>query len=943
MITDPVPESMRDAKNASTERPSLKKIKCLVPVWGYAYIKKFLEVALPTWLADGNLPAVSRMAPTEIVLLTSRDDEPYLRAHPAFLHLAAVCPITIHFIDHVITGNNYSTTMTLAYTEAVRQTGGAMLDTCFLFLVSDYIVSDGSFTTVVERIQGGRSGVLAGNFQVVEEAAVPWLTELLKTTPAVLTLPPRELLKWALVHLHPVTTANTINFPVVHNEQSNRLFWRVDNQSLIGRFFLMHMIAIRPELQDFVIGSSCDYSFIPEMCPSNNVEILNDSDDYLVIELQPRKHEAQWIKPGKQMVRSLARSIGEWATVRHRENAATTVVYHAGERPASLRATIVEADRFIAEVNAALPKEPKPYRKHPFWTGAIAAFKESSGVPLTGDEWRLALGFPNPDLDRSQKLGRAARFLSFLFFKAPPYVRAWHPRHPDYSLVIKTLTELRLDARSQLLMVADSPTIFTATFADGGDRVVRIRSSQLLKRDEEIYEPLHRRFDVCLIELTEPEFAKAHEILDRIAPMVRDGGTVLVSLINQQINDTKQKFQALIGRSVIQLTPPYASSLAFSFVSSNRLKFRALALMLRLGREARDTPFLGYPAALLLGTPLFIAYALTFWITTVRSNTLPKGYVSSALVRMTIDGNLATDVYRYSSSRQMRNSKLARQGFPTRPSPARNIGTAPAMDYLLTGRGYPVLSSAAEIGQGAETIANEPALGLPATTVAAVHNRDADLDPNRDIRSRPSHAALSQTSGDEDRRPSIRLARYKFVADLLGGRRVVGELGYNDPLGTRLVTQATENLFVYDADPRLIESARQQHSETWPIEAQLHDILETPLPHLHDGLYALGLFDNVSRAEENTCIDNLRASLADDGLLIVGSYLPKSPQVLEDGGLTAKSGAEWKALLRNFFSEILVFSMHGESLQTGVSPTADYFLAVCCQRKRSLFCDSGSP
>ena len=78
----------------------------------------------------------------------------------------------------------------------------------------------------------------------------------------------RELMRWALDHLHPMTLANMVNFPLCHSTHTNRLFWRVDDNTLIGRFYLMHMICIRPEITDFVVGSSCDYSFIPEMCPS---------------------------------------------------------------------------------------------------------------------------------------------------------------------------------------------------------------------------------------------------------------------------------------------------------------------------------------------------------------------------------------------------------------------------------------------------------------------------------------------------------------------------------------------------------------------------------------------------------------------------------------------------------------------------------------------------
>ena len=71
----------------------------------------------------------------------------------------------------------------------------------------------------------------------------------------------------------------------------------------------------------------------------------------------------------------------------------------------------------------------------------------------------------------------------------------------DYSLIINTLAELRLTERSNLLMIADVPTIFTATFSDGGDRVVRIRSSHMLSQPYEVYEPLHGRFDACLMEI----------------------------------------------------------------------------------------------------------------------------------------------------------------------------------------------------------------------------------------------------------------------------------------------------------------------------------------------------------------------------------------------------------------------------------------------------------
>jgi hypothetical protein len=648
----------------AAERAPVKQISCLLPVWGYAYVKKMLEVALPTWLAPGNLPAIAQMLPTEFVFLTSREDEIYIRSHPAFKRLSEVCTTKVHFVDHLITGNNYSTTITLAYTEVVRSAGDDMLDTCFLFLVSDYIIADGSLQTVIKRVQAGRNGVLVGNFQVVEEEALPWLTDRQQASPAALSLRPRELMSWALSHLHPATVANTVNYPIVHNDHTNRLFWRVDNQTLIGRFYLMHMIAIRPETRDFVIGSSCDYSFIPEMCPSNNVEIIADSDDYLVIELQPRDHESNSLKSGPQSATKLARTLSEWTTARHRENSKTTVVYHAGEIPEAIGKARAEADRFLSQVTSRLKAVPKAHRNHPYWTGAMAAFKEAAGAKLIEDEWRRALGMPNPELDRAWLVRWVIEKLRFAFFGRPPHVRPWHPRYPDYSLVIENIAQTKMNEHSRLLMVADVPTIFTATFSDGGERVVRLRSSHMLKQPYEVYQNLQNRFDLCLLEIGELEFPKVDEMLDRIAPMMRDDGTVMVSVINHRNGDPGLEFQRTIGQNASRLLRPYSHSPAFSFVKGTALRERSLRWMVQIARLAQAHPLVGVPMLFFLGPGLAATCGIAGWLATVRVGVPPKSYVSSVLVRISIDAERAKEAYQFSNSRILRDRRLTSLGLP---------------------------------------------------------------------------------------------------------------------------------------------------------------------------------------------------------------------------------------------------------------------------------------
>ena len=163
-----------------------------------------------------------------------------------FTICVSLCDVEISVIDDLITGDNYSTTITLAYARAVRAAGDAMLDTCFFFMISDYIVADGSLANVLERMQAGYSGVVAGNFQVVEESAKGSFFKTFDTGKPSMIVRSRELMRWALDHLHPMTLANMVNFPLCHTTHTNRLFWRVDDNTLIGRFYLMHMICIRP-------------------------------------------------------------------------------------------------------------------------------------------------------------------------------------------------------------------------------------------------------------------------------------------------------------------------------------------------------------------------------------------------------------------------------------------------------------------------------------------------------------------------------------------------------------------------------------------------------------------------------------------------------------------------------------------------------------------------
>lgn len=574
----------------------MKSVKLLLPVWGHRYVRQFLEVGLPTLLAPGNVPALAQSLPTEFAILTSAADQSYIRQHPTFLRLAEVCRASIRPIDHLITAGNNSTTLTLAYTEAIRAAGPAMLDTCFMFLVSDYIVADGSLASVLARVRAGAGAVLVGNFQVTAEEATPWLRARIGAdATAGAAFSARDLMRFALDHLHPATLANTVNVSSTHNAHTNRLFWRVDDETLLGRFYLMHMIAVRPERVDFRVGASWDYSFVPEMCPSGNVSVITDSEEYLVVEMQPRTHEAGFLRQGPLRPDALARSLEEWATARHRDNVAYALVYHAGKLTAALPAAVAAADDYVAQVTRHLRGPPQPHYGHPYWRGAIATVQEAARGRLSPEALRNLLG-------AASRRGYWVERLRALLIGYPPRVRPWHPRWLDYRPVLRWLAPFFADPAWHLLHVVDAPTLFSVMLARYGQRIVTLQTTPFLQ-GAPAGDLFAGRFDLCLVELDQRDVEKTGDLIRRLAPAMKDGGTVLIVVRESQPMEHAERFGTAIGE-LLRDAVSAARVEEIRAVPASRLRAWSYQTFARLGADAHQRPWIGLPALALFAVPL---------------------------------------------------------------------------------------------------------------------------------------------------------------------------------------------------------------------------------------------------------------------------------------------------------------------------------------------------
>lgn len=631
----PRPPDDRRAAASPLLRAPPKAVEFLVPVWGYSFVRCFLEYSLPTLLAAGNVPAVAAAVPSKFIILTGADDAAYISEHPAFKQLATVCETELRLIDHLITDGNYSTTITLALTEVIRAAGDAMIDTCFMVLMSDFILADGSLANVFKRMQRGASAVITGNFQVTREDAVPWLLDKLDSSKHSLMLSPRELMRWAINHLHPATLANTVNIPFSHNWHTNRLFWRVDSDTMIGRFYLMHLLCVRPEVTKFVVGSSFDYSFVPELCPSDNVEAIADSDEFFVVEMQPADHEAKFVRPGPVEPWELSRSLGEWTTREHRANARHTLIFHASDIPPQVVRVTEDSAKFVADIARRLTSSPMPHRGHPYWHGAMASFRAAAGARLDGETWRESLVAPRDLIQQ-----RLLRGLKNLCLGRPPHVRPWHPYYPDFRAALDQLGRLR-DGDRQLLLLSSGYSVIAAALKS--EKRMHWRRCSPFMYDRSQQDEPAQTYHGCLVELSESDADHLPALLARIVPQMKKGATIGILVFNQNLPFSAGDKARKVARSVSDHDPRLTGLGVVvdevSIVPAGRLRIMAYRGMLRLRRWLAGGTWVGLPAMGVAGVVL-LGVSLVGNLGAMlqkRHVALRSDVVSSILIRLKVD------------------------------------------------------------------------------------------------------------------------------------------------------------------------------------------------------------------------------------------------------------------------------------------------------------------
>lgn len=450
--------------------------KLLVPLWGERYINNFCDIALPALLAKGNISTLTKAGNCKLKFLTTKSSEQYFYKKDAMKRLMEICDVSFSFIDDLLEIGSYGVILTLAYERGILEEPEELqLETHFIFLNADFIIPEHFFSNLIEYLQTGINAVLLPSLRANEEDVVDILRRQVSPVTFTSENSSRFLVNLALKNLHPTVEAGIINKSHLYNTVAHQFFYDVNENTLIGRFFLLFMLCIKPEVLLKRTSGFCDYTFVPDLCPSGNYVIIDDSDKLFLLELTPKHKEEEYLRLGIREPADHSGRLTEWTTKNHRDYSKHTIVFHSDAVPSTIKQAQRELDKYMNKIYQSMSSNIQSHLNHPYWIGTLKSLQstlkderlsewisEKEIVLLELCENRLISKNNNEWFFKINKILHNA-FINY-FIGRPPNVKIWHPDWPDYHTLSKVLKKAQKQTEGKILYIKDGCSTLHGAF-----------------------------------------------------------------------------------------------------------------------------------------------------------------------------------------------------------------------------------------------------------------------------------------------------------------------------------------------------------------------------------------------------------------------------------------------------------------------------------------------
>jgi len=336
--------------------------------WGESYVDELLSFVLPALLAPGNLPYFASQVPCELTLVTEERFFPKIAAHPIIAKLSQFSPLRLVGLDDLITRRDqYGIALTYVLHRAMADLGPAVTEHWLIFLNADFILADGSLRNLLGHFASGERIIASPSYCVAKEDAIPELKKHLTTDLTELAVPPREMARLILKHRHSTVRAKTVNQLEFHMRYVDQFYWLADDDTLLGHQMPAAIVGMRPERYVKEPNSYWDHGLMLEFCPTAEVKLLGDSDEFLMMELRGRSVAENDLVPGEPKPKELAERMIDWVTPYQASFAKRPLTLHASDLPNNVNEVRKRLAEYVDEVMSHAPRKFPSHLNHPQW------------------------------------------------------------------------------------------------------------------------------------------------------------------------------------------------------------------------------------------------------------------------------------------------------------------------------------------------------------------------------------------------------------------------------------------------------------------------------------------------------------------------------------------------------------------------------------------------
>jgi len=256
----------------------------VLAVWNDAYVDLYLNYALPTHLAPGNLDAVINHN-NVYCIFTRAIDKPRIESHPLFKKLTNLVNVRFTLVEENITDNR----LRAGYCFGLGVTFAKSISAAIVLVMPDVLFSAGSFQYISQQLKHGYRAILVACHTTEATTAVK-LLETYIASDGIINITGRTCVDILMSAMHN-NTKEKFYLEQGGNLMPGCLCWYVGEQGILTHGLHLTPIAVLPRDMEHQFLGTIDREFIEEAnIQATEILVVEDSDSCAMFEIAAATH-----------------------------------------------------------------------------------------------------------------------------------------------------------------------------------------------------------------------------------------------------------------------------------------------------------------------------------------------------------------------------------------------------------------------------------------------------------------------------------------------------------------------------------------------------------------------------------------------------------------------------------------------------------------------------